>query len=139
VSVGLEPACIKTCPTGCLHFGSKTDMLDLAQKRAAQLKNSYSFQNAGVYDPSGVGGTHVIYVLHDATNPEMYGGLPSNPTVPLLVRLWKSPLKWLGNIAIFAGLIGIAGHFMRYGPKRIFGEDSSGSSSASTPPKGARP
>jgi formate dehydrogenase iron-sulfur subunit len=139
VAVGLEPACIKTCPTGCLHFGSKADMLDLAQKRAAQLKNSYSFENAGVYDPSGVGGTHVIYVLHDTTNPEMYGGLPSNPTVPLLVRLWKSPLKWLGNIAIFAGLIGIAGHFMRYGPKRIFGEDSSGSSSASTPPKGARP
>ena len=24
-------------------------------------------------------GTHVIYVLHDATNPEMYGGLPANP------------------------------------------------------------
>ena len=23
VSVGLEPACIKACPTGCLHFGTK--------------------------------------------------------------------------------------------------------------------
>jgi hypothetical protein len=34
--------------------------------------------NAGVYNPSSIGGTHVIYVLHDATNPGMYGGLPSN-------------------------------------------------------------
>jgi len=25
VSQGLEPACIKSCPTGCLHFGSKDD------------------------------------------------------------------------------------------------------------------
>ena len=24
VSVGLEPACIKACPTGCLHFGTKS-------------------------------------------------------------------------------------------------------------------
>ena len=34
VSEGLEPACIKSCPTGCLHFGSKDDMKDLAETRA---------------------------------------------------------------------------------------------------------
>src|SRR5512143_725796 len=27
VGQGLEPACIKACPTGCLHFGTKSDML----------------------------------------------------------------------------------------------------------------
>ncbi len=26
VGAGLEPACIKSCPTGCLHFGTKDDM-----------------------------------------------------------------------------------------------------------------
>ena len=51
----------------------------LAKKRAKQLREHYDFPNAGVYDPPGVGGTRVIYVLHDATNPELYGGLPSNP------------------------------------------------------------
>jgi formate dehydrogenase iron-sulfur subunit len=30
---GLEPACIKACPTGCLHFGTKDDMKDLAKAR----------------------------------------------------------------------------------------------------------
>jgi len=38
VEVGLEPACIKACPTGCLHFGSKDDMKELAETRIDQLK-----------------------------------------------------------------------------------------------------
>ena len=76
VSQGLEPACIKACPTGCLHFGTKEDMTALAETRARQLREHSGYTKAGVYDPPGVGGTSVIYVLHDATNPEAYGGLP---------------------------------------------------------------
>src|SRR5450755_2371579 len=75
VGAGLEPACIKACPTGCLHFGTKDDMKDLAEERAKQLREHTAHGNAGVYDPQGVGGTHVIYVLHDIDNPEHYGGL----------------------------------------------------------------
>src|ERR1700737_4555980 len=104
VQEGLEPACIKSCPTGCLHFGSKDDMKFLAEQRSAQLRDHYGFKNAGVYDPPGVGGTGVIYVLHDATNPEAYGGPPHNATIPASVSLWKNPLKWLGNIAMGGGL-----------------------------------
>lgn len=117
VSQGLEPACIKSCPTGCLHFGSKDDMLDLAQARAKQLRDHYGFADAGVYDPPGVGGTGVIYVLHDAKQPELYGGLPKDPRVPMMVRLWKGPLKWLGNIAMVGGVIGLFVHYLRFGPK----------------------
>jgi formate dehydrogenase iron-sulfur subunit len=117
VGQGLEPACIKSCPTGCLHFGSKDDMKALAEKRATQLREQSGFANAGVYDPSGVGGTHVIYVLHDAANPEAYGGLPKDPNIPWSVQLWKKPLKWLGNFAIVGGLVGLAVHYLRYGPK----------------------
>jgi formate dehydrogenase beta subunit len=119
VGVGLEPACIKACPTGCLHFGSKDDMKDLAEKRAQQLKEHTSHTNAGVYDPAGVGGTHVIYVLHDIDHPEAYGGLPANPRVPWTVKLWKGPLKWLGNLAMIGGLIGVTLHYLRFGPKQV--------------------
>jgi formate dehydrogenase beta subunit len=118
VSQGLEPACIKACPTGCLHFGTKEDMSALAETRAAQLREHTSHTRAGVYDPAGVGGASVIYVLHDATNPEAYGGLPANPRVPLSVRLWKGPLKWLGNLAMVGGLIGVTLHYLRFGPKQ---------------------
>jgi formate dehydrogenase iron-sulfur subunit len=117
VNAGLEPACIKSCPTGCLHFGSKEDMKYLAEQRAAQLREHSSYKDAGVYDPDGVNGTHVIYVLHDAKNPEKYGGLPSNPRIPILVQLWKGPAKWLGGLAMAFGVVGVAIHYLRFGPK----------------------
>src|SRR5689334_14902645 len=62
VSVGLEPACIKACPTSCLQFGTKENLLLKAQKRVDQLKSS-GFSTAGIYDPSGVGGTGVVTIL----------------------------------------------------------------------------
>jgi formate dehydrogenase beta subunit len=83
VGAGLEPACIKSCPTGCLHFGTKDDMKFLAEKRATQLRDVSGFKDAGVYDPDTIGGTHVIYVLHDITKPEKYGELPAKPRIPL--------------------------------------------------------
>jgi len=119
VSAGLEPACIKSCPTGCLHFGSKEDMKALAEARAAQLREHSAHKDAGVYDPEGVGGTHVIYVLHDAKHPERYGGLPADPRVPIFVRLWKGPLKWLGGLSMIGGVLGVFFHYVRYGPKEI--------------------
>jgi formate dehydrogenase beta subunit len=119
VGAGLEPACIKSCPTGCLHFGSKEDMLFEANKRVSQLKANTSWQHAGVYDPAGVGGTHVIYVLGDARDPEKYGGLPNDPLVPLFVRMWKGPLKWIGGMGMFVGLAALFGHYVRYGPKPL--------------------
>ena len=123
VGAGLEPACIKACPTGCLHFGSKDDMLFEANKRVAQIKANTSYKDAGVYDPAGVGGTHVIYVLHDANNPEKYGGLPKDPTIPFMVKMWKGPLKWLGGLGITVGALAMFMHYVRYGPKRVEGEE----------------
>lgn len=125
VSEGLEPACVKSCPTGCLHFGTKDDMTELAQTRTTQLREHYGFANAGIYDPPGVGGTGVIYVLHDVTNPEAYGDLPKDPHVPWPVRLWKGPVKWLGNLAMVGGILGLAVHYLRFGPKNEH-EDSGG-------------
>jgi formate dehydrogenase iron-sulfur subunit len=123
VGAGLEPACIKSCPTGCLHFGSKEDMLFEAEKRVAQLKANTSWKNAGVYDPDGVHGTHVIYVLGDARDPEKYGGLPANPTVPFFVKMWKGPLKWLGGLGMAAGVLGVFMHRVRFGVKVVEGEE----------------
>jgi formate dehydrogenase beta subunit len=117
VGAGLEPACIKSCPTGCLHFGSKEDMKFEAEKRVQQL-HANGHADAGVYDPSGVKGTHVIYVLNDAKHPENYE-LPANPTVPLFVKLWKGPLKWLGGIGMIAGVFGVFMHYIRFGPKEV--------------------
>jgi formate dehydrogenase beta subunit len=117
VSVGLEPACIKACPTGCLQFGSKSEMVDAGRRRVEQLKAA-GFTNAGLYDPPGVGGTGVITVLAHADRTALYR-LPANPSIPWAVSLWKKPLKWLGTLGMVAG-VAIAGlHYLRYGPKHV--------------------
>jgi len=121
VSVGLEPACIKACPTGCLQFGTKGNLLDIAQKRVEQLK-SQGFKNAALYDPPGVGGTHVITILAYGDRPELYGGLPKNPKVPLYLGFMKTILRPLGNLLMLLGVVGAFAHFSRYGKREDKGE-----------------
>jgi formate dehydrogenase iron-sulfur subunit len=117
VGQGLEPACIKSCPTGCLKFGTKADMRGLAESRARQLREHSGFPNAGVYDPPSVGGTHVIYVLHDITKPERYGGLPANPQIAPSFTVWK---RFAKPVALLLGLFAAPAAFFHYiteGPK----------------------
>ena len=117
VAVGLEPACIKACPTGALVFGTKEDMKLHAAERVADLK-SRGFEQAGLYDPSGVGGTHVMYVLHHADQPMLYAGLAPDPQISALVGLWKGASKPLA-LAVMA-VTALAGffHFVRVGRNR---------------------
>ncbi len=117
VGQGLEPACIKACPTGCLHFGTKDDMKMLAENRAKQLREQSGFPNAGVYDPASVNGTHVMYVLHDAKNPELYAGLPANPTIPPSYTIWKDIFKPLGLAFSMLSFVGVLMHYVFEGPK----------------------
>ncbi|HWR36890.1 MAG TPA: formate dehydrogenase subunit beta [Clostridia bacterium] len=119
VGQGLEPACIKACPTGCLHFGTKEDMKALAETRVQQLQEHSGFKDAGVYDPETIGGTSVIYVLHDAKNPEMYGGLPAKPRIPPSFTVWKDIFKPLGLFASMMGLVGVVLHYVTQGPRRV--------------------
>ncbi|MEX2263608.1 MAG: formate dehydrogenase subunit beta [Bryobacteraceae bacterium] len=114
-AVGLEPACIKTCPTNCLTFGTREDLLREAEARAAELQAD-GFRHAGVYNPAGVGGTHVLYVLADASRPREYG-LPENPRIPWTVSFWKGPMKWIGNLVMVGGVLGAFFHYVRYGPR----------------------
>ncbi|MGE5277539.1 MAG: formate dehydrogenase subunit beta [Acidobacteriota bacterium] len=119
VSVGLEPACIKACPTGCLHFGTKEDMVALGKHRVGQLKAN-GFQNAMLYDPQGVGGTGVVTVLAHGDHPDWYS-LPADPHVPILVKFWKSVLRPIGVVAIFGAVLGAFAHYTKYGPKKVKG------------------
>lgn len=122
VAVGQEPACVKTCPTGAIVFGTKEDMIKHADDRIVDLK-SRGFDNAGLYDPAGVGGTHVMYVLHHADQPGLYSDLPKDPTISPMVSLWKGIAKPLGVAAM--ALTALAGffHYIRVGPNEVTDED----------------
>ena len=100
-TVGLEPACVKACPTGCLHFGTKANMIELGNERVKQLKAD-GYAAAALYDPPGVGGT---------------GVLTKDPTVPKSVRFVKSYLRPLGLLGIGAVVVGLVGHYLKFGPR----------------------
>ncbi len=121
VAVGLEPACVKTCPTGAIVFGTKEDMLQHAEERIVDLK-SRGFDKAGLYNPQGVGGTHVMYVLHHADRPEVYNGLPKAPSISAMVSLWKDGAKPLATLAFAAVAAGAFFHYVTKGPNKVSDE-----------------
>jgi formate dehydrogenase iron-sulfur subunit len=117
VAVGLAPACVKSCPTGALTFGSKEDMVDLAQERITELR-SRGFEKASIYDPAGVKGTHVVYVL-PLGEPELYR-LPAKAEVSPLVAMWRSGIaKTLGVVTMFAVVVAGIFHYMKVGPLEV--------------------
>ena len=123
VAVGQEPACVKTCPTGAIAFGSKDDMLIKAEGRVQEMKTR-GFDQAGIYDPQGVGGTHVMYVLHHADQPELYHKLPKDPKISAVVQGWKGWFKPLAALGFVATLAGAAAHYMAAGPNEIDEDDA---------------
>ena len=65
VKRGLEPACVKTCPTDALNFGNLEEMRALALERLEKVKLTYP--NARLIDPDAV---RVIFLT--AFAPEKY-------------------------------------------------------------------
>ncbi|PKM47283.1 MAG: hypothetical protein CVV03_03955 [Firmicutes bacterium HGW-Firmicutes-8] len=94
---GMEPACVKTCPTGAVQMGDREQILKQAKERIDFLKSSGV--NAQIYGENELGGLHVIYVLDD--KPEVYG-LPVNPQVATanLFGSWVSALVGAGVMLI---------------------------------------
>ncbi|HEU5183783.1 MAG TPA: 4Fe-4S dicluster domain-containing protein [Gemmatimonadaceae bacterium] len=81
MSVGLEPACSKACPTDSIQFGPIDELRRRAQARLEQLKNQGETK-AQLYgdDPEKfLGGLNSFYLLVD--EPEVYG-LPRDPELP---------------------------------------------------------
>jgi formate dehydrogenase iron-sulfur subunit len=122
VAVGQIPACAKACPTQAITFGTKEDRIEWANERIADLKER-GYDQAGLYDPQGVGGTHVMYVLKHADRPEIYANLPKDPKISGLVEAWKG---WPKPVALAGiGLTALIGlfHYVRTGPNKVGEED----------------
>jgi len=134
VSVGLEPACVKTCPTGAISYGLKEDLVAYAEKRTDELKER-GYQNAALYNPEGVGGTHVMYVLKHGDRPELEG-LPANPQVSPTVSVWKGIAKPLALAGMAAAVVGSFFHYMKVGPVEEPADDA-GDGGGTPPPSSA--
>ena len=103
-------------------FGTKEEMKAHAAERIADLK-SRGFANAGLYDPPGVGGTHVMYVLHHADKPAIYAGLPDDPRISPLVEPWKGVTKYAGLAVMGIAAAASVFHIAIAGRNRVTAED----------------
>ena len=88
-----------------------------AAERIVDLKER-GYQNAGLYDPAGVGGTHVMYVLQHADRPELYA-LPKEPKINPMVTIWKGLGKPLALAALGVAALGGFFHYMTVGPNEV--------------------
>ena len=125
VAMGQGPACAKACPTQAIVFGTKEDMKTHAAERITDLK-SRGYANAGLYDPPGVGGTHVMYVLHHADKPHIYADLPDDPKISAVVQTWKGVTKYVGLAVMGLAAAGSLLHGVLGRPNRVTHEDDEG-------------
>lgn len=123
VSNGLEPACVKACPTGSIRFGTKEEMDTYGEEKVAKLKDR-GFTDALFYNPEGVGGLHMTYVVPRGEMLEEYG-LPKEPTVTATFSFFPlmSALRKVGSVAMWGGLLGSALFFLRTGRRFPPSED----------------
>ncbi len=100
-------------------------MKDLAEKRSQQLREHTAHANAGGVrsSRSGRDPRDLCAARHQSPSGSLWG-LPKDPQIPLMVRIWKGPLKWLGNFAITAGILAAAAHYVlgHFGPKTVDGD-----------------
>jgi formate dehydrogenase iron-sulfur subunit len=90
LSIGMEPACAKACPTDSIQFGPLDELRERAAGRLAQM-HAAGVADARLYghDPcDGVGGDGAFFLLLD--EPEVYG-LPPDPVVTTrdLPSIWR--------------------------------------------------
>ena len=133
VEAGLEPACVKTCPTNAISWGTKEEMKALGAKKVEGLQGR-GFDNATLYDPPGVGGTHMMYVVPHGDQLGEYD-LPADPIASAGALAALGGLRKLGASALGLGLLATALHYLGFGPQE---PETEGLGTAEAVPAGAR-
>lgn len=103
ITNGLNPACVQACPTDCIKYGARAELINWGQERVALLKKR-GFANATLYGADELGGLHELYVLTDV--PEQFG-LPVRPEISKRIFIWQRWLKPVGKILVGTMLFGL--------------------------------
>ena len=97
-------------------------MLALAERKLEGLR-ARGFENAALYDPQGVGGTHMMYVVPHGDQLEEYD-LPADATASPGALATLYGLKKLGASALGIGLLAAGLHYLGFGPETPEEEDA---------------
>ena len=110
IDEGRKPACVEICPCEALVFGTRSELLDLADSR---IKTSPGRYVDHVYGETEVGGTSWMYLAgvdFAATElPRLSEVPPSHQTEPIQHGIFKS---FVPPLALY-GLLGLVMHSLR--------------------------
>lgn len=106
IAQGMMPACVTTCQPGALQFGTREEMIALANERL-QLLRDRGYENACIYGENEMEGLHVIQVLKHGTKPH---GAVENPQIPPAAFL-SGIMKPVTAVGAGATVLGLAAMF----------------------------
>ncbi|MFC1949944.1 4Fe-4S dicluster domain-containing protein [Chloroflexota bacterium] len=105
-AAGMEPACVKSCPTGALKFGEREELLAEARERIAASPGKYVDH---IYGENEAGGTSWLY-LSPVPFEEL--GFPAIAPEPVIVNLERAvgavPPVLVGVTALMSGIYWLA-------------------------------
>lgn len=114
IAHGMMPACVTTCQPGALQFGTRDEMIALAEERLAMLKD-HGYEKACIYGLEEMDGLHVIQVLKHGM--EAHGAV-ENPQIPAAAFL-SGIMKPITAVGAGATVLGLAAMFgLAHGYKR---------------------
>ena len=90
-------------------------MVTLAGTKVETLKKR-GFANAAVYDPPGVGGVHMMYVVPHGDRLAEYD-LPEDPVASPGPMQALGAFKKIGSYLFGFGIVGALLHFLAVGPE----------------------
>jgi formate dehydrogenase iron-sulfur subunit len=105
---GMEPACVKTCPTGTMFYGEEAEVMAEAKKRLSAGKGKYVQQ---IYGEQEVGGTAWTYISDRPFEEIGFNTRVGNKPLPnyTWAHLSKIPLEIVGFAVVLGGLAFIKG------------------------------
>jgi len=101
----MQPACVKTCPTGALKFGEREDLVATAKTDGFTT----------LYGEQDLGGLGSVYAFKE--EPKLYG-MKENPRIPSSVVFWHTYLKPLSYIGLGGVVAAAAIHYLAIGPHK---------------------
>jgi formate dehydrogenase iron-sulfur subunit len=107
VANGLKPACVFTCQPEALVYGDRKTILKMAEARLKMLQPKNP--EANIYGATSLAGLNFTYVL--LRKPSYYN-LPTNPSVPLSVDLWKDVIRPLSGLSVAGAFLATAAGFL---------------------------
>ena len=105
IGAGMQPARVKTCPTGALRFGDRAELISTAKKDGFGT----------IYGEEDLGGLGSIYAFKE--EPKLYG-MTDDPAIPSSVVFWHTVLKPFA-VAGLGGVVAAAAiHYLAVGPHK---------------------